>query len=74
MILGSGALTPGPNRLIEPDENILKIKDKIEELSFWEKKYGRVLTEIERVEIRENSIALLKILFSEHKKEPRSHG
>lgn len=67
-------MTPGPKRLIEPEEKQLKLPRNKLDFSHWERRYGRELSESERVEIRENSIALLKVLISEHHKELTKNG
>jgi hypothetical protein len=74
LIEGSGALTPGPNRLIEPDENRDKNTEKRLNFSIWEEKYGRNLSELEQIEIRENCVALLRVLLSEHQREEKKNG
>lgn len=67
-------MTPRPKRFIEPEENRSILPKKCLDFSLWERLYGRKLSEIERVEIRENSIALLKILLSERHKELNKNG
>ena len=76
------AMTPGPNRIIEPEikneKKCFKSAKNSIDFSIWEGIYGRSLNEVERVEIRENSKALLKILLSEHRRREsrkgKSHG
>jgi hypothetical protein len=67
-------VTPGPSRLIEPEENRDKTAIKKLNFSIWEEKYGRNLSELEQIEIRENCVALLKVLLSEHQREVKENG
>lgn len=48
-----------PEQLIEPQENY----------SIWENKYGRPLTDVEKIEIRTNLSAFFNLMISEHKKK-----